>query len=202
MSNARTPTAVWLIIFLCYNNKSQLIQSRDHSSVLAWRIPGAVEPGGLPSMGSHRVRHDWSDLAAAAEMLQRPNGRGIEPGNGAELSWRQTVQLMDPHNKITKGTHTHTHTRPPKSDHLWYLWETLLSFLFLGGTNQSKEKSQEQNLHLVSPVVFLLEQLRVFQRLECMGIGSAFYRIALLAWCVMNQWLSFLTGRLHRSHLQ
>ena len=37
-----------------------------HSSVLAWRIPGTAEPGGLPSMGSHRVRHDWSDLAAAA----------------------------------------------------------------------------------------------------------------------------------------
>ena len=36
-----------------------------HSSVLAWRIPGTGEPGGLPSMGSHRVRHDWSDLAAA-----------------------------------------------------------------------------------------------------------------------------------------
>ena len=34
-----------------------------HSSVLAWRIPGTEEPGGLPSMGSHRVRHDWSDLA-------------------------------------------------------------------------------------------------------------------------------------------
>ena len=37
-----------------------------HSSVLAWRIPGVAEPGGLPSMGSHRVGHDWSDLAAAA----------------------------------------------------------------------------------------------------------------------------------------
>jgi len=37
-----------------------------HSSVLAWRIPGMEEPGGLPSMGSHRVRHDWSNLAAAA----------------------------------------------------------------------------------------------------------------------------------------
>ena len=34
-----------------------------HSSVLAWRIPGTGEPGGLPSMGLHRVRHDWSDLA-------------------------------------------------------------------------------------------------------------------------------------------
>ena len=38
-----------------------------HSSVLAWRTPGTGEPGGLPSMGSHRVGHDWSNLAAAAE---------------------------------------------------------------------------------------------------------------------------------------
>ena len=40
-----------------------------HSSVLAWRIPGTMESGGLPSMGSHRVGHDWSDLAAAGTML-------------------------------------------------------------------------------------------------------------------------------------
>ena len=37
-----------------------------HSSVLAWRIPGMGESGGLPSMGSHRVGHDWSNLAASA----------------------------------------------------------------------------------------------------------------------------------------
>ena len=37
-----------------------------HSSVLAWRIPGTGEPGGLLSMGSHGVGHDCSDLAAAA----------------------------------------------------------------------------------------------------------------------------------------
>ena len=37
-----------------------------HSSVLACRIPGMGEPGGLPSLGLHRVRHDSSDLAAAA----------------------------------------------------------------------------------------------------------------------------------------
>ena len=37
-----------------------------HSSVLAWRIPRTGEPSGLPSMGSHRVGHDWNDLAAAA----------------------------------------------------------------------------------------------------------------------------------------
>ena len=40
-----------------------------HSSVLAWRIPGMGEPGGLPSMGSHRVGHDWSDLTTASTKL-------------------------------------------------------------------------------------------------------------------------------------
>ena len=34
-----------------------------HSSVLAWRVPGTGKPGGLPSLGLHRVGHDWSDLA-------------------------------------------------------------------------------------------------------------------------------------------
>ena len=42
----------------------------SHSSVLAWRIPGTGEPGGLPSMGSHRVRHDWSDLEVVADVDQ------------------------------------------------------------------------------------------------------------------------------------
>ena len=37
-----------------------------HASTLAWKIPWTAEPGGLPSMGSHRVGHDRSDLAAAA----------------------------------------------------------------------------------------------------------------------------------------
>ena len=41
-----------------------------HSSVLAWRIPDTGEPGGLPSMGSHRVGHYWSDLAAADSILK------------------------------------------------------------------------------------------------------------------------------------
>ena len=37
-----------------------------HSNILAWRILGTEEPGGQPSVGLHRVGHDWSDLAAAA----------------------------------------------------------------------------------------------------------------------------------------
>ena len=44
-----------------------------HSSVLTWRIPGTGDPGGLPSMGSHRVRHDWNDIAAAAS-VKEPGG--------------------------------------------------------------------------------------------------------------------------------
>ena len=42
-----------------------------HSSVLAWRILGTGEPGGLPSMGSHRVGHNWHDLAARQLMATR-----------------------------------------------------------------------------------------------------------------------------------
>ena len=41
-------------------------ETATHSSVLAWRIPGTGEPGGLSSMGARRVGHDWCDLAAAA----------------------------------------------------------------------------------------------------------------------------------------
>ena len=43
-----------------------------HSSVLAWRIPGTAESGGLPSMGSHRVGHNWSDLATVAARRNIP----------------------------------------------------------------------------------------------------------------------------------
>ena len=60
-----------------------------HSSVLAWRIPGTGHPGGLLSMGSHRVGHDWSDSAAAAagtEKLGRLQSMGLQ---------RSKTQLSD-----------------------------------------------------------------------------------------------------------
>ena len=44
-----------------------------HSSILAWRIPGTEEPGGLPSIGSHRVGYDGSDLACMHACLQVKN---------------------------------------------------------------------------------------------------------------------------------
>ena len=62
-----------------------------HSSVLAWRIPGTAEPGGLPSMGSHRVGHDWSALAAAAaeprSFSPKPSQRGKLKLRISEKKW-------------------------------------------------------------------------------------------------------------------
>ena len=62
-----------------------------HSSVLAWRIPGTGEPGGLPSMGSHRVGHDWSDLAAEEQGLYLcfPGGSDGKKSayNAGDLVW-------------------------------------------------------------------------------------------------------------------
>ena len=52
-----------------------------HSSVLAWRIPGTGGPGGLLSMGLHKVRHDWSDLAAAAMTKRRKKQMRGKVGN-------------------------------------------------------------------------------------------------------------------------
>ena len=51
-----------------------------HSSVLAWRIPGTGEPDGLPSLGLHRVGHNWSDLVPGASMRNSACGKGHEEG--------------------------------------------------------------------------------------------------------------------------
>ena len=55
-----------------------------HSSVLAWKIPGTGEPGGMPSMGSHRVGHNWSDLAANYSKALFPY---------LQMPWRVVVRI-------------------------------------------------------------------------------------------------------------
>ena len=52
-----------------------------HSSILAWRIPGTEEPGGLPSVGLHRVKHDWCDLAAEAAAYLKTNSKWFKDLN-------------------------------------------------------------------------------------------------------------------------
>ena len=60
-----------------------------HSSVLTWRIPGMGKPGGLLSVGSHRVGHDWSDLAAAGGFSRRAGFRSCH--RPTEASWEICV---------------------------------------------------------------------------------------------------------------
>ena len=74
-----TKSRAWLNDFtLTFHLHALEKEMATHSSVLAWRIPGTGEPGGLPSMGSHRVGHDWSDLAAAAAADQHESAIGIQ----------------------------------------------------------------------------------------------------------------------------
>ena len=67
-SLSRTQLSDFTFTFLFHALEKEMA---THSSIRAWRIPGTGEPGGLPCMGLHRVRHDWNDLAAAAEQQQQ-----------------------------------------------------------------------------------------------------------------------------------
>ena len=69
-----------------------------HSSVLAWRISGIGEPGGLPSMGLHRVGHDRSDLAAAA-------GKNTL---AMQETQKTQIQSLDREDPLEEGLDTHS----------------------------------------------------------------------------------------------
>ena len=73
-----------------------------HSSVLAWRIPGMGERGGLPSMGSHRVGHDWSDLAAEPKR----NSQSV-PGLCFSIFHHHTVERVLNWTSIPNGQFNH-----------------------------------------------------------------------------------------------
>ena len=106
-----------------------------HSSVLAWRIPGTGEPGGLPSMGSHRVGHDWSDLAAAAAAwtLESPlESKEVKPVN-------------------TKGNQpwiffgrTGTEAEAPIFGHLMQRADSLEKTLMLGKIKGKRRRGQQR----------------------------------------------------------
>ena len=70
-----------------------------HSNFLAWRIPGTGEPGGLLSMGSHRVGHDWSDLAAAAAAAKKAEiGSEKQKIEGQTINSKINGRLKSEHN--------------------------------------------------------------------------------------------------------
>ena len=85
-----------------------------HSSVLAWRIPGTGKPGGLPSMGSHRVGHDWSDLAAAAARTVHSSFQAcfaaITLTSSPNFEFKHLLRKVSQRSWEYYVTHTHTHT--------------------------------------------------------------------------------------------
>ena len=83
VEKSRTRPSDFTFIFHFHTLEKEMA---THFSVLAWRIPGTGEPGGLPSVGSHRVRHDWSDLAAAAAAAseQQKRRETMNTGEGTE----------------------------------------------------------------------------------------------------------------------
>ena len=86
-----------------------------HSLVLAWKIPGTVGPGGMPSMGSHRVGHDWNNLAAAAAAhLYMTTGKTIDL-----TRWTFVGKVMSlPFNMMSRLIITFL----PRSKHLLISW--------------------------------------------------------------------------------
>ena len=77
-----------------------------HSSVVAWRVPGTGLPGGLPSLGPHRVGHDWSNLAAAAMFKMKvaqscrtlcdPMDCIVSPGQNTGVGSHSLLQVIFP----------------------------------------------------------------------------------------------------------
>ena len=84
-----------------------------HSSILAWRIPGTGEPGELPSIGSHRVGHDWSDIAAeaAAVYIRKKHKSWFHSFNVYSVQFSSVTQscltLCYPKNPSTPGLPVH-----------------------------------------------------------------------------------------------
>ena len=94
-----------------------------HSSILAWRIPGTEEPGALPSMGSHRIRHHWSDLAAAAVSLQdlKTSSYAMTQSRGWTAIQRGVAALRLPVSGRVRHCLTYAHGNLPSFPHVG-LW--------------------------------------------------------------------------------
>ena len=117
-----------------------------HSSVLAWRIPGTAEPGGLPSMGSHRVGHDWSDLAAAAatHILEKAMAT-----HSSVLAWR-IPGMREPGGLPSMG--------PPRVGHDWSDLAAATHIYMTTGDNYAdlSTTSKHSASFLLHPVILFL----------------------------------------------
>ena len=139
-----------------------------HSSVIAWRIPGMGEPGGLPSMGSHRVGHDWSNLAAAEHKALRtpdsPNSSSLSPILGF---WG---------------------TFPRFSSYLKYCSVCLLNHKFFREVSDSPLKAQQRVLEGKLPWNHILTNLDMYLRRP---VFSSYFQKDLRSLKVINHCLKY-----------
>ena len=119
-----------------------------HSSVLAWRIPGTAEPGVLPSMGSHRVGHDWSDLAAAACWF---------------IIWNVRSWLLVPFNHTTFFPFIHM----PCHLMVFYHWT-----LVVGTSNPCSDSGAYSGLLCMHAKLLLCDSM------DCSPLGSSVHEIS------------------------
>ena len=111
-----------------------------HSSVLAWRIPGTGEPGGVPSMGLHRVGHDWSDLAAAVAAMPNVTVFGDEAFKEViKVNWHHKGGPWCDETDVLTGSRDTIYSQTERTD-LWFSWgrgigEREIGSLGLAGAN-------------------------------------------------------------------
>ena len=115
-----------------------------HSSVLAWRIPGTGEPGGMPSMGLHRVGHYWCDLAAAAAADSGGQRRlkwcslWVAKSWTQLRNWTKTMNSSECRMNLIEGSGWGT--RVPVADSFWYLAK-LIQFVKFKNKIKKKKKA-------------------------------------------------------------
>ena len=130
----------WLSNFTRTFHFHALKEMATHSSVLAWRIPGTEEPGRRPSMGSQRVRHDWSNLAAAAELYIQMTFKLLYSVLTLKLSLSKCSVDYPPQTWSSSAISSHKMSsfvqlfRKKTCSyvllyHIWYWW-SLISFVF------------------------------------------------------------------------
>ena len=96
-------------------------EKATHSSVLAWRIPGTEEPGGLPSVGSNKVGHDWSDLAAKSLQMVTAAMK-LKDACSLEKSYDQHRQHIKKHRHYFADKGPSSQSYSFSSSHVW-MWE-------------------------------------------------------------------------------
>ena len=113
-----------------------------HSNTLAWRIPGTAEPGRLPSVGSHRVEHDWYDLAAAAASINRKGPILLHDNYGLHVT-QPTLQKLNELDYDLLAHQPYSHDLLPTDYHFFKHLENFLQGKCLHSQQEAENAFQE-----------------------------------------------------------